>query len=596
MDRELMENVYWSLGELRNFLVGETIESTGATSPSVMNIRHYLRLRSRDNTMLQSKLTRLGLSSLGRSQPHVVDTINRVMKILDMALGRPIADSPAVLTAEEAQELFAKRCMIFGGELNDYLYHARTRIMLTLPSEAVEDDHFIREMAIAGVNLFRINTAHDGPEVWRKMAAKIAEVNEHLPQNRRVRIYVDLAGPKIRTGSLKQTTAVMTAGAKGEKTQIELLPLSSGATTETAGASTLARIVVSNDFFEAARHAKKIALYTDGKKPRILSVLKSSSHTVLCEIDKKIEVRPGSRLEILKGKQWAETQPMAFSGLTQSVRLSVGDLILVTTEEQIGNLTEDDLPAVACSNASALSFVKVGDRVYLDDGKIALRVRSLRPEGLVCEVVSVTKAAVALKSEKGINFPDSSLEMPAITPEDRQNFESVVDFADIIGISFAQSADDIATLAEMLREKGRDDIGIVAKVETKKAVKNLPNILEALLEWPQSAIMIARGDLAIEAGFENLAWLQEEILDLAEAAHMPVILATQILESQMKSNIPSRAEVIDAGFAQRAECVMLNKGAFAMDTIKKLEYILEQMHQVYRKNIQLLGPCSAWHE
>jgi len=102
------------------------------------------------------------------------------------------------------------------------------------------------------------------------------------------------------------------------------------------------------------------------------------------------------------------------------------------------------------------------------------------------------------------------------------------------------------------------------------------------------------GDLAIEVGFRHLAIIQEKLLDICDAAHMPVIWATQVLESQMKTNLPSRAEVTDAAMAGRAECVMLNKGPFAINTIASLISILHDMHQMFKKNRQLLSKETLW--
>ena len=106
--------------------------------------------------------------------------------------------------------------------------------------------------------------------------------------------------------------------------------------------------------------------------------------------------------------------------------------------------------------------------------------------------------------------------------------------------------------------------------------------------------MIARGDLAIEVGFENLSVIQEEILNLCESAHMPIIYATQVLENMMKTNLPSRAEITDAAFAQRADCIMLNKGEYAENAIKILKSILKSMHKLFRKDRQLLSPESIF--
>ncbi|OYY56680.1 MAG: hypothetical protein B7Y52_02940 [Sulfurovum sp. 28-43-6] len=119
-----------------------------------------------------------------------------------------------------------------------------------------------------------------------------------------------------------------------------------------------------------------------------------------------------------------------------------------------------------------------------------------------------------------------------MTEEDKENLQHIVGFADIIGISFTQTQKDVQMLKELLRDNNH--IAIVTKIETNQGVHNLPHILSALSTWHNSAVMVARGDLAIEVGFENLAAVQGEIFDLCEAAHTPVIYATQILENLMK--------------------------------------------------------------
>jgi pyruvate kinase len=111
-------------------------------------------------------------------------------------------------------------------------------------------------------------------------------------------------------------------------------------------------------------------------------------------------------------------------------------------------------------------------------------------------------------------------------------------------------------------------ISIVAKIEMPLAVHNLPQLIVRAAGRQPLALMIARGDLAVEIGFERLAEMQEEILWLAEAAHVPVIWAAQVLESLVKQGLPSRGEMTDATMAARAECVMLNKGPFVADAVR----------------------------
>jgi pyruvate kinase len=112
-------------------------------------------------------------------------------------------------------------------------------------------------------------------------------------------------------------------------------------------------------------------------------------------------------------------------------------------------------------------------------------------------------------------------------------------------------------------------------------------LLEAM-KSPRCAVMIARGDLAVECGFERLAEAQEEILWLCEAAHVPVIWATQVLETLAKEGMPSRAEVTDAAMAHRAECVMLNKGPYIVEALRVLDDILRRMHGHQAKKRSML--------
>ena len=125
------------------------------------------------------------------------------------------------------------------------------------------------------------------------------------------------------------------------------------------------------------------------------------------------------------------------------------------------------------------------------------------------------------------------------------------------------------------------------KIENEQAFTNLPRLLLTSLRNPPVGVMVARGDLAVEVGFERLAEVQEEILWLCEAAHVPVIWATQVLESMAKSGQPSRAEVSDAVMSGRAECVMLNKGAYIVPAVRLLNGVLERMnaHQTKKRSM-----------
>jgi pyruvate kinase len=153
---------------------------------------------------------------------------------------------------------------------------------------------------------------------------------------------------------------------------------------------------------------------------------------------------------------------------------------------------------------------------------------------------------------------------------------------------------DVESLHSALRELGAAKVGVVLKIETRRAFENLPELLLAAMRSDSVGIMIARGDLAVECGYERLAEVQEEVLWLAEAAHLPVIWATQVLESLAKTGLPSRAEITDAAAGVRAECVMLNKGPHIVETIRVLDGILRRMEAHQDKKRPLLLELASW--
>ena len=198
-----------------------------------------------------------------------------------------------------------------------------------------------------------------------------------------------------------------------------------------------------------------------------------------------------------------------------------------------------------------------------------------------------------LRAEKGINLPDSVINTPALSAKDLADLEALHPHVDMLGLSFVRSAEDIEELYAHLNRLNAKEVGVVFKIENTQAFDNLPRILLSSLQRPHVGVMVARGDLAVEMGFERLAEVQEEILWLCEAAHVPVIWATQVLEGLAKNGQPSRAEVSDAVMSGRAECVMLNKGPYIVSTVQFLNGILERMTAHQSKKRSMLRKLSV---
>lgn len=255
-----------------------------------------------------------------------------------------------------------------------------------------------------------------------------------------------------------------------------------------------------------------------------------------------------------------------------------------------------DLLRVECSLEKALRTTEAGHSVHYDDGKISGVIERVEPWGVVAVVKRTSAKGKRIKPEKGLVFPDADLGIAALTDKDRRDLRFIAEHADAVEYSFVQSAEDVRHLQDALADC-RDDwcsLTLVLKIETRRAITNLPDIIVQAASRQPTAIMIARGDLAPEIGFTRTAEMQEEILWLAEAAHLPVIWATQVLEHFVKKGTPSRGEMTDAAMAARAECVMLNKGPFLLDAIEELHVLFRRMGEHQHKKSAELRRLRSW--
>lgn len=240
-----------------------------------------------------------------------------------------------------------------------------------------------------------------------------------------------------------------------------------------------------------------------------------------------------------------------------------------------------------------LSMVRVGEHLYFDDGKFEAKVIECGPQEVVVRIIRISTKKPILKPEKGINLPDSELAIPSLTDEDRSNIPFICKHADMVGYSFVSHPDDVLLLREEInRFAGRHRPSIVLKIERLSAVQNLPALLMNGMIDEAFGVMIARGDLAVEIGFERLSEIQEEILWICEAAHVPVIWATQVLETLNKTGYATRSEITDAAMGVKAECVMLNKGKYIVKTIKTLDDILTRQLGHVNKKRYIMRPLG----
>jgi pyruvate kinase len=278
-------------------------------------------------------------------------------------------------------------------------------------------------------------------------------------------------------------------------------------------------------------------------------------------------------------------------------RFVIGDTLLLVRDLKAHRHTH--LPRVGCTLPEVLDQLIVGAEVWIDDGQIGAAVTELRDDGALLTITQAPPDGKKIRAGKGLNFPDTDLTIAPLTAKDRVDLAFVARHADMIGYSFVQSAADVVRLQDALAQAlppDRPAPALVLKIETKRAVRNLPEIIVQSAARLPTAVMIARGDLAVELGYARLAEIQEEILWLCEAAHVPVIWATQVLESLATQGVPSRAEVSDVVLADRAECVMLNKGPYIAEAVGWLDDVLLRIQAHQHKKSARLRALHSWQE
>ncbi|CAD5931460.1 Plastidial pyruvate kinase 4, chloroplastic [Planktothrix tepida] len=601
-----IERAIRSVTELRQTAISleeELADLLQKTSPacreSAYNLVHYLAIRRHDLRELQRELIRLGLSSLGRMEAHVMASLDAVLGTLYRLDQRPIPsdlEQEAPITFAVGSALLAENAVaILGPSPKQH----NTRVMVTIPSEAAHDPKIIYNLLAQGMNVMRINCAHDHPEAWEKMILNLRAAQRQLGKS--CRISFDLAGPKLRTEQIepgpelikcKPTRNVLGQVIKPEKiyftSQPHTLPDKNNV------------IPIQGNLLELAKVEDQIRLTDTRGSRRFLNVIEVNKTTCICESNKTTYLVSDTKLSLYRGKKLiAKDTVTQISPQPQAITLAEGDSLLIIQGEILGKSAVLDeqgnliQPAcIGCSLPEVFRDVKIGERIFFDDGKIAGIIREVFENRFRVEITSVVNGKDKLKSEKGINLPDTTLNLPALTEKDIQDLEFIAQFGDMVALSFVQQPEDIEQLITELKRAGGEHLGIILKIENQQAFDQLPRLLLTAMQHPPLAVMVARGDLGVELGFERLSEVQEEILWLCEAAHIPVIWATQVLESLAKGGMPSRAEVTDAAMGSRAECVMLNKGAYIDKALQFLCDVLGRMQAHQDKKTSMLRKLS----
>ena len=566
---------------------------------SAENLLHYLALRGSDLRPLQGRLATVGLSSLRRAESHVLSAVDAVLAVLHRALNRPWQAEPpdsASVDLEAGQQLLSAHT---GALLGSIPPERGVAIMVTLPSEAADDYTLVHRLMEHGMDCVRINCAHDDEPAWARMLDHVRRAEQKM--DRKCRVLMDLAGPKIRTGPIEPGPAVVkvkpTRDPLGRVTQPARIWLAPQERPRRPPTPADATIELPEVFLEMLRVGDRLRFTDARESERAFEVVAIGADGCWAESPRTCYLTTDTHLRIQRDDvdDAGEVQVGAMPPTEAAIPLAVGDLLLLTRDLAPGRPAISDRAghvlnpaAIGCTSAQVFEDAQPGERVWIDDGRIGCVIERKEPDRLHLRITYAPPRGARLTADKGLNFPDSQLRLDALTDKDHLDLAFVSTHADMVALSFVNTVDDVRALHTLLAPLGDRQPAMVLKIETKRGLENLPAMLLEAMKAPRCGVMIARGDLAVECGFERLAEVQEEILWFCEAAHVPAIWATQVLESLAKNGQPSRAEITDAAMSHRAECVMLNKGPYITEAVHMLDDILRRMHGHQAKKSPML--------
>lgn len=273
-------------------------------------------------------------------------------------------------------------------------------------------------------------------------------------------------------------------------------------------------------------------------------------------------------------------RPIGILADLQGPKLRVGkfkDGKVELTPGQVFTLDDNDTPGdearVFLPHPEILQAVQPGDRLLIDDGRLALQAEATDGKSIRCKVISGTK----ISDRKGVSLPDTTLPVGALTEKDRRDLDAVLlEDIDWVALSFIQRPEDLAEVRKIAR--GR--VALMSKIEKPQAVTRLDEIIEL-----SDALMVARGDLGVEMPLESVPGIQKQIVRACRKAGKPVVVATQMLESMITAPVPTRAEVSDVATAvfDGADAVMLSAesaaGDYPVEAVATMARIAEKVER-----------------
>ncbi|RRT37513.1 hypothetical protein B296_00053523 [Ensete ventricosum] len=506
-------------------------------------------------------LGRLNLChSLESIDPCVLPCIDTIIQLLELSVGTTTAGEEGRNERASAmrQRVFSHATALFG----PYRDSGQVHVMVTAGKEAISNETLIANLLKAGADVIRINCAHDDPTVWSEIVRLARQSSASLGKS--CRVLMDLAGPKLRTASLlvNKIAAVVSPESDGSGDMLSpaRIWLCCDGRSPPSNLSCHAILRIGQELFGELRVGDTVSFVdpTAGRRPVMVvekSCLDGSGYVAACSEPAHISL--GGTLDVDKEDKKISGQILKILTVERYITVEAGDVLTLTRSCCVGenDLHDDrhDSTMITCSSDHIFNSVKPGEPIAFDDGKIWGMIQAKNSNAIAIVIVQANATGSKLGTKKSINLPKSDTKLlRGLTSKDLVDLRFVAANADIVGISFIRDVNDMASVQRELEKRKVPALGLMLKIETRDAVDNLPLLLlQAMQSSNPIGVMIARGDLMVECGWDQLGEIQKEIMAVCSAAHIPVTWATEVLDILIKSGFPSRAEITDVANAMR---------------------------------------------
>jgi pyruvate kinase len=490
---------------------------------SARNLLHYIAMRREDLGELEKHLAMLGMSSLRLAGSNALATVNRLLELSDRVANRRYKAYAvgAPCDAEAASRLLHQHTRNLFGD--------RTMRIATMPSAAAHDYSLVHGFLKSGMGCMRIDCAREDRHAWRAMIHNLDKARVALKVG--CVVLMDLPGANITTGAIELGPAVLKVRPSRDEYGRVSKPARLWIGDEVAGAPTYANaLYVDRKWLSGIAKGDEIrCLDTRGRRRR-MEVLDVKRGGVWVGSDRTAYLTNGTTLK----RSGTHNQPTIKTGAygiaaePGRIRLSPGDTLTLSADSAPGRAARKNSaghvlsPArISCSDPRALTKIKVGDRVIMDEGRISGIADASSGDEVHIRIQATVPMGAWLTSNASISLPDSVVDLPAIMSRDVDNLKFIVKHADLVGVPSINHESDIRALIDALREHTDAPPGILLTIANRHSYERLPAIILAAMRHPRFGVLIARNELAAAVNDQRLSDMEYEIRGLCEAAHCP---------------------------------------------------------------------------